>query len=163
MPNRQVSSSYVVKKGDTVWALTTRALTDKLGRKPTNAEINRVMRSGTKTVSGNIDKIKPGERVTINLRSVGDTSSVGAGRTPGRPPATTPPRKRTLPSTNESVRKRTLPASPGVAKKTPVKKTGVRHTDRRNTLLGRNGKKAATKRTAPSRTTGRTGRGMGQY
>lgn len=72
MPNRQVSSSVRAKKGDTVWAITSRALEGKLGRKPTNAEINKTMRnSGTSVPSGDINKIKPGDLVKVNLRGIG--------------------------------------------------------------------------------------------
>ena len=72
MPNRQVGSSVRARKGDTVWAITSRALEGKLGRKPTNAEINKTMRnSGTSVPSGDINKIKPGDLVKVNLRGIG--------------------------------------------------------------------------------------------
>jgi hypothetical protein len=201
MPNRQVSASVRAKKGDTVWGITSRELEAKLGRKPTNAEINKTMRNaGTKVPSGDINKIKPGDLVQINLRGIGAAptkkpatrgqtadaaryagqakkasttrgQSADAARYAGQArKQTTPPRKRTLPATPESGRKRTLPATPESGRKRTLSATtGKAKASRRSDGSRSQGrgltakKKTTTKRTAPTRSTGRTGRGMNQY
>ena len=69
MPNeniiRNLGRVAIAKKGDTVWAQTEKVLRDRLGRKPTNAEINRAMRNKVKVPSGDINKIRPGDRTRI--------------------------------------------------------------------------------------------------
>ena len=60
-------ATYTVKKGDTLWSLTSRALREQTGRKPTNAEINRAMRSVATGPRENKNLIRPGEKVTIRL------------------------------------------------------------------------------------------------
>lgn len=174
MPNRQVSSSVRARKGDTVWAITSRALEGKLGRKPTNAEINKTMRnSGTRTPSGDINKIKPGDLVKVNLRGIGAAptkkpttrgQTADAARAQGRADRSRLTRGQTADAGRYAgqARKQTAKkttAKKTTAKKTTAKKTGVRHTDRRNSMLAPFKKK----RTAPSRSTGRTGRRMNQY
>ena len=69
MPNENIirnrGRNVITKKGDTVWAQTARVLQDRLGRKPTNAEINSAMRRGVTVPSGDINKIRPGDRTRI--------------------------------------------------------------------------------------------------
>lgn len=168
--SKQVQQSFTVKKGQTVWGLTSKAIEAKLGRKPTNAEINTVMRNHTKTASGDINKIKPGEKVTINLRGIGTGTASGRTAPSARGSSTSPgsrARKANPSSTSPGSRARQSQprAKKATAKKTTAKKTGVRHTDRRNSMLAPFRKKSSTtrKRTAPTRSTGRTGRRMDQY
>jgi len=59
--------SYKVKAGDTMWSLTSRALREQTGRKPTNAEINAAMRNAARGPRANKNLIKPGETVRIYL------------------------------------------------------------------------------------------------
>jgi hypothetical protein len=56
--------TYEVVRGDTVWALTRRALTAQLGRAPTNREILEVV-GQVQVPSGDVNLIRPGEQVTI--------------------------------------------------------------------------------------------------
>jgi hypothetical protein len=56
--------TYEVERGDTVWALTRRALTAQLGRAPTNREILEVVQQ-VQVPSGDVNLIRPGEQVTI--------------------------------------------------------------------------------------------------
>ena len=69
MPNENIIRNRgrvaIAKKGDTVWAQTEKVLRDRLGRKPTNAEINRAMRNKVTVPSGDINKIRPGDRTRI--------------------------------------------------------------------------------------------------
>ena len=56
--------TFEVNRGDTVWGLTRQALTEQLGRRPTNAEVLQVVRQ-VQVPSGNVDLIRPGEQITI--------------------------------------------------------------------------------------------------
>lgn len=56
--------TFEVVGGDTVWGLTRRALTEQLGRRPTNAEILGIVNQ-VQVPSGNVDLIFPGEQITI--------------------------------------------------------------------------------------------------
>ena len=56
--------TFEVVGGDTVWGLTRRALTEQLGRRPTNAEILEIV-NRVQVPSGNVDLIFPGEQITI--------------------------------------------------------------------------------------------------
>jgi hypothetical protein len=139
---KAVSHSQVAKKGDTVWGITTQALERKLGRKPTNAEINAIVRNAT-VPSGNVNKIKPGERVKINF------GPAAAPAKPTRPPVTSDPKPRggrvtadpkprgpgtpNKPKPKPSVTKPLKPKRKKPKPK-PTGSTGVRHTDRRNSM-----------------------------
>lgn len=72
-----MATTYTVKKGDTVWALSRRALEQSLGRKPTNAEIAAVVNK-VSVPSGNRNLIYPGEKITIPVK----TGSSGGGQVP---------------------------------------------------------------------------------
>ena len=58
--------TFEVVSGDTVWGLTRRALTEQLGRRPTNAEILEIVNQ-VQVPSGNVDLIFPGEQITIPI------------------------------------------------------------------------------------------------
>lgn len=98
-----VSITYTVKKGDTVWALTRRALEAETGKKPSNAEIQALVNK-VSVPSGNRNLIYPGEKVKIPLREVKPRPD---GRRPapggtGRPtPA--PAKKKTGPRSSDVV------------------------------------------------------------
>lgn len=85
-----VSYTYTVKKGDTVWALSRRALQNELGRKPTNAEIQALVNK-VSVPSGNRNLIYPGEKITIPIRTPRPTppgrrpAPGGRGNSPSRP------------------------------------------------------------------------------
>lgn len=76
--------TYEVVRGDTVWGLTRRAMTEQLGRVPTNREILEVV-NRVQVPSGNVDLIRPGEQITIPVGpgyEGGDTPPA-AGNAPG--------------------------------------------------------------------------------
>lgn len=84
--------TYEVVPGDTVWALTRRALTEQYGRVPTNREILEVVNQ-VQVPSGNVDMIYPGEQVTIPVgpgyeggEGPGGGGAGGGGGTPGQTP-----------------------------------------------------------------------------
>lgn len=77
--------AYEVVPGDTVWGLSRRALTEQLGRRPTNAEILEVV-NRVSVPSGNVDLIFPGETINIPVGGSGD-DGVRAGGTPVGPGA----------------------------------------------------------------------------
>ncbi len=80
--------TYDVVSGDTVWALSRRALTEYLGRPPTNREVLEIVNQ-VQVPSGDVNLIFPGEQVTIPVGpNYGpDIDSEGGGQgTPPRPP-----------------------------------------------------------------------------
>lgn len=84
--------TYEVVSGDTVWALTRRALTEQYGRVPTNREILEVVNQ-VQVPSGNVDLIYPGEQITIPVgpgyeggEGPGGGGAGGGGGTPGQTP-----------------------------------------------------------------------------
>jgi hypothetical protein len=82
--------SYEVVSGDTVWGLSRRALTEQLGRVPTNREILEVVNQ-VQVPSGNVDLIFPGEQITIPVGpgyggGADGGSGAGGGGTPGQTP-----------------------------------------------------------------------------
>lgn len=79
--------AYEVVPGDTVWGLSRRALTEQLGRRPTNAEILEVVNQ-VSVPSGNVDLIFPGEVINIPVGPGGASGGGGAGggSTPGQTP-----------------------------------------------------------------------------
>lgn len=97
-----MATTYTVKKGDTVWALSRRALEQQLGRKPTNAEIAAVVNK-VNVPSGNRNLIYPGERITIPVKTTTRGQDADAARYQGkadtgkgsaRPAAPSKPKKR---------------------------------------------------------------------
>ncbi len=126
---KAVSHSQVAVKGDTVWGITSQALERKLGRKPTNAEINAIVRNAT-VPSGDVNKIKPGERVKINFGPAAAPKKPPVTRDPkpGERPVTRDPKPRgpgtpNRPKPDESV---TKPSKPRRKKPKPKKKQKVR-------------------------------------
>lgn len=78
--------AYEVVPGDTVWGLSRRALTEQLGRRPTNAEILEVVNQ-VSVPSGNVDLIFPGEVIDIPVGPGGAGGGAGGGGgTPGQTP-----------------------------------------------------------------------------
>jgi translation initiation factor IF-2 len=73
--------TYEVARGDTVWALTRRALTAQLGRAPTNREILEVVRQ-VQVPSGDVNLIRPGEQVTIPVGPAYGRPSTGESDDP---------------------------------------------------------------------------------
>jgi hypothetical protein len=69
-----MATTFDVVPGDTVWALTRRALEQATGQRPTNAEILRIVQQ-VQVPSGNVDLIFPGEQITIPVG--GPASGVG--------------------------------------------------------------------------------------
>jgi len=76
--------TYDVSRGDTVWALSRRALEEHLGRRPTNREVLEIVNK-VSVPSGDVNLIFPGEQITI---PVGPGYEEGPGRRPDSPPGT---------------------------------------------------------------------------
>jgi len=66
---------YNVVKGDTVWALSRKALEEQLGRRPTNREVLEIV-GQVQVPSGDVNLIYPGEKITIPV-------GPGYGQRPG--------------------------------------------------------------------------------
>jgi hypothetical protein len=83
--------TYDVVSGDTVWALSRRALTEYLGRPPTNREVLEIVNQ-VQVPSGDVNLIFPGEQVTIPVgRDYGASGGdIQADDPAPRPPQATP-------------------------------------------------------------------------
>jgi len=128
----------IAKKGDTVWAQTEKVLRDRLGRKPTNAEINRAMRNKVKVPSGDINKIRPGDRTRIpsTAEAAGKSRS---GSTRGTRADGARYRGQAGMSSKSSTTKKapsTTKKAPSTTKKATTKRRGVRGDERKPGRVG---------------------------
>jgi len=73
-----MATTFDVVPGDTVWALTRRALEAATGQRPTNAQILEIVNQ-VQVPSGNVDLIFPGEQITIPVGGAGGAGSGDGG------------------------------------------------------------------------------------
>jgi LysM repeat protein len=141
-------ATYTVKKGDTVWSLASRALQAQTGKKPTNAEIQRMV-GRVSTPSGNRNQIKPGEKITIPVSSRPPAGSGSRSRSAGDERAQQPAPRRRAGSDDASTGSRAKKTTAGPRRSGGVAKKATKTaTSGRNAGPRRSGPRAVKKATA---------------
>jgi hypothetical protein len=102
-------ATSTVKKGDTMWSIVSRDLEKRTGKKPTNAEISRALKVQRVPGSGDKNKIKPGENISL-IRNAGGGSEARGPERSDKNKSTTMDRRRAVEQAASNKARKSRPA-----------------------------------------------------